>query len=67
MFYVWMPIFFIYSNLVAINGFSVDVSDRIRSGNATSSGVKLQFKSPMGRNSSSEHPFKKNVSHLAKD
>ncbi|KAK4280915.1 hypothetical protein QN277_012469 [Acacia crassicarpa] len=38
-----------------------DVSDRIRSGNPTSSGVKLQFKSPMGKNLNPEHPFKKNI------
>ncbi|AET05228.2 putative protein kinase CK1-CK1 family [Medicago truncatula] len=35
--------------------------ERIRSGNATGSGVKVQFKSPAGRNLSSDNPRDKNI------
>ncbi|GAU11693.1 hypothetical protein TSUD_74430 [Trifolium subterraneum] len=35
--------------------------ERIRSGNATGSGGKVQFKSPAGRNLSSENPLGKNI------
>ncbi|MCH83220.1 casein kinase I isoform delta-like protein, partial [Trifolium medium] len=35
--------------------------ERIRSGNATGSGGKVQFKSPAGRNLSSENPLDKNI------
>ncbi|KAK7251551.1 hypothetical protein RIF29_34845 [Crotalaria pallida] len=37
------------------------VSERIRSDNATVSGGKVQFKSPMGKNWSSENPLDKNI------
>ncbi|CAL0322169.1 unnamed protein product [Lupinus luteus] len=38
-----------------------DVSERIKSGNATSSGVKIQFKSPLAKNLGSENPLGKNI------
>jgi len=51
--------------LVGINAYSGDVSaERIKSGNATGSGVKIQFKSPVGKYLGSENPLDKNVSHL---
>lgn len=48
-----------------INAYSGDVSaERIKSGNVTGSGVKIQFKSPGLKNLGSEKPLDKNVSHL---
>ncbi|XP_061357976.1 casein kinase 1-like protein 3 isoform X2 [Gastrolobium bilobum] len=39
-----------------------DISaEHIKSGNATGSGVKIQFKSPVGKNLGSEHPLDKNI------
>ncbi|CAL0324004.1 unnamed protein product [Lupinus luteus] len=38
-----------------------DVSGRIRSSNATGSGVKIQFKSSVGKNLGSENPLGKNI------
>ncbi|KAE9600326.1 hypothetical protein Lal_00045751 [Lupinus albus] len=38
-----------------------DVSERIKSGNATGSGVKIQFKSPSGKNLGPESPLGKNI------
>ncbi|KAI4350824.1 hypothetical protein L6164_005236 [Bauhinia variegata] len=38
-----------------------DVSERIRSGNANGSGVKMQFKSPVGKNLTSDNPLDKNI------
>ncbi|XP_061343874.1 casein kinase 1-like protein 3 isoform X2 [Gastrolobium bilobum] len=37
------------------------VKEHVRSGNATGSGVKIQFKSPVGKNLSSENPLDKNI------
>jgi hypothetical protein len=51
--------------LADFNAYSGLGEERIRSGNATGSGGKVQFKSPAGRNLSSENPLDKNVSHLA--
>ncbi|KAF7813862.1 casein kinase 1-like protein 3 [Senna tora] len=48
-------------NHQGINAYSGDVSERIRSGNATGSGVKMQFKSPVGKNLSSSNPVDKNI------
>ncbi|KAK7247628.1 hypothetical protein RIF29_42515 [Crotalaria pallida] len=38
-----------------------DVSERIKSGTATGSGVKIQFKSPVRKNLGSENPLGKNI------
>lgn len=38
--------------------------ERNRAGDAAGSGVKIQFKSPGGKNVSYENPLDKNVSHL---
>ncbi|WJX48290.1 Casein kinase 1-like protein 3, variant 2 [Trifolium repens] len=43
------------------NAYSGLGEERIRSGNATGSGGKAQFKSPAGRNLSSENPLDKNI------
>jgi len=54
-----------YYLLAGINVYSGDVSaERIKSGNVTGSGVKIQFKSPVGKILGSEKPLDKNVSHL---
>jgi len=46
-----------------LNAYTGDVSaEQIRSDNATSSGVKFQFKSSGGKNLASENPLGKNVS-----
>jgi hypothetical protein len=48
-----------------INAYSGDVSaEQIKSDNATTSGVKFQFKSSAGKNLASENPLGKNVSRL---
>lgn len=47
------------------NAYSGHGEERIRSGNATGSGVKVQFKPPAGRNLSSQIPLDKNVSNFA--
>lgn len=39
-------------------------TEQIKSGHTTSSGVKFQFKSPVGKNLGSENPLGKNVSRL---
>jgi len=51
--------------LADFHAYSGHGEERIRSGNATGSGVKVQFKSSAGRNLSSDNPRDKNVSHLA--
>lgn len=43
------------------NNYQGHVNEQIRSGNATGSGVKIQFKSPAGKNLSSENPLDKNI------
>ena len=50
--------------MACLNIYSGHVRERIRAGDATGSGVKIQFKSPGGKNSSYENPLDKNVSHL---
>lgn len=48
-----------------IDAYTGNVSaEQIRSDNATSSGVKFQFKSSGGKNLASENPLGKNVSRL---
>ncbi|KAG5060760.1 hypothetical protein JHK87_001789 [Glycine soja] len=45
-----------------INAYLGDVTaERIKSGNVTGSGVKIQFKSPVGKNLGSEKPLDKNI------
>ncbi|KAG4391657.1 hypothetical protein GLYMA_05G228700v4 [Glycine max] len=51
-------------NHQGLNSYSGHVKERIRAGDATGSGVKIQFKSPVGKNLSYEKPLDKNVSHL---
>nr|AFK35658.1 unknown [Lotus japonicus] len=48
-------------NHQGLNAYSGHVKERIRSGNAATSGVKIQLKSPVGRNLSSENPLDKNI------
>lgn len=52
--------------LAGLNAYSGHVKERIRAGDATGSGVKIQFKSPVGKNLSYENPLDKNVSHVKK-
>ncbi|KAI4347092.1 hypothetical protein L6164_007941 [Bauhinia variegata] len=50
------------SRAMAIEGEThQDVSERIRSANASGSGVKMHFKSPVGKNLSSDNPLDKNI------
>jgi len=50
--------------LACLNIYSGHVKERNRAGDATGSGVKIQFKSPGGKNVSYENPHDKNVSLL---
>lgn len=42
--------------------YSSELTERVRSNNATSNGVRMQFKSPINRNTTSRNNFEKNVS-----
>ena len=44
--------------------YSTEVTERIRLGNAGGPGIRMQFKSPAGRNLSLDNPLEKNVSQL---
>ncbi|KAL3021822.1 hypothetical protein AAZX31_05G213800 [Glycine max] len=48
-------------NHQGLNSYSGHVKERIRAGDATGSGVKIQFKSPVGKNLSYEKPLDKNI------
>ncbi|KAK4283841.1 hypothetical protein QN277_000748 [Acacia crassicarpa] len=50
-----------YPMPTGVYAYSGDVSEHIRSGNATGSGVKMQFKSPAGKNIGVSNPLDKNV------
>lgn len=44
--------------------YSADVTDRVRSSNATGPGIRMQFKAPVAKNLSYENPLEKNVSQI---
>ncbi|KAK7319969.1 hypothetical protein RJT34_04698 [Clitoria ternatea] len=48
-------------NHQGVNAYSEHVKERIRAGDTTGSSGKVQFKSPVGKNLSSESPLNKNV------
>ncbi|RDX96635.1 Casein kinase 1-like protein 3 [Mucuna pruriens] len=48
-------------NHQGLNAFSGHVKERIRAGDVTGSGVKIQFKSPVGKNLGYENPLDKNI------
>lgn len=56
---IW-PVCFLSVGNVA--HYSSELTERVRSNNATSNGVRMQFKSPINRNTTSRNNFEKNVS-----
>lgn len=44
--------------------YPAEVTERIRSNNATGPGVRMQFKPSTGRNLNYDNPLEKNVSHI---